>query len=65
MNEWSVALGGNTRTGMEDNVKLNRHTLAPSNGALVKEVVKLCEKYHRPVASTNEARHILGLPDRS
>ena len=61
VNEWCVASGGHCRTGLEDNVRLDRDTLAPSNAALVKRVVDLCEKYDRPVASVAEARQILGL----
>lgn len=62
LNEWCVAGGGHTRTGLEDNVRLDRDTLAPSNAALVRRVVGLCEQYERPVASWQEARHILNLP---
>jgi len=62
LNEWSVASGGHSRTGLEDNVRLDRDTLAPSNAALVSRVVELCEKYKRPVASWREARTILDLP---
>ncbi|TCM88197.1 3-keto-5-aminohexanoate cleavage protein [Rhodovulum steppense] len=61
VNEWSIAAGGHTRTGLEDNVRLDRDRLAPSNAALVRRAVELCEKYHRPVATWAEARAILGL----
>ncbi len=61
LNEWSIAAGGHTRTGLEDNVRLDRDTLAPSNAALVRRAVELCETYDRPVASWQEARRILGL----
>ncbi|MEX5729867.1 3-keto-5-aminohexanoate cleavage enzyme [Rhodovulum iodosum] len=61
VNEWSIAAGGHTRTGLEDNVRLDRETLAPSNAALVERAVKLCEKYERPVATWAEARDMLGL----
>jgi 3-keto-5-aminohexanoate cleavage enzyme len=61
INEWSIAKGGHTRTGMEDNVRLDKGILAPSNAALVKRAVAICEKYGRPVASWREARSILGL----
>jgi uncharacterized protein (DUF849 family) len=63
LNEWCVAAGGHARTGLEDNLRLDRTTLAPSNGALVRRVVELCEKYGRPVATTAEARRFLGLAD--
>ena len=61
LNEWSVVAGGHARTGLEDNVRLDRDRLAPSNAALVARVVDLCGKHGRRVASTNEARGILGL----
>jgi len=62
LNEWCVASGGHTRTGLEDNVRFDRDTLAPSNAALVSRVVDLCDKHERPVASWREARAILELP---
>ena len=61
VNEWCVAAGGHARTGLEDNIRMNRDTLAPSNAALVERVVELCKEYERPVATTAEARAILGL----
>lgn len=61
INEWSIAKGGHTRTGLEDNVRLDRNTLASSNAALVQRAVDLCEKYERPVATWQQARDILGL----
>lgn len=62
INEWSIRKGGHTRTGMEDNVRLDKSTLAPSNAALVTRAAEICAKYDRPVASWQEAREILGLP---
>ena len=61
VNEWSIRAGGHTRVGLEDNVRLDKETLAPSNAALVKRAVKLCEQYNRPVATPQEARNLLGL----
>ena len=61
LNEWCISNGGHARTGLEDNVRLDRNTLAPSNAALVKRVGELCEKYERPVATPAQAREILGL----
>ena len=63
VNEWCVAAGGHARTGLEDNLRMDKHTLAPSNAALVERVTKLCEKYERPVATWKETRDILGLRD--
>lgn len=65
VNEWSVSEGGHARTGLEDNIRLDRDTLAPSNAALVKRVVALCEKYERPVADWKTARSILNRPLKS
>ena len=61
LNEWCIAAGGHTRTGLEDNVRLDKTTLAPSNAALVKRAVELCEKYERPVATWQQARELLEL----
>jgi uncharacterized protein (DUF849 family) len=61
VNEWCIAAGGHCRTGLEDNVRLDKTTLAPSNAALVRRTVDLCEKYERPVATWVQARDILGL----
>lgn len=61
LNEWVVAAGGHARAGLEDNIRLDRDTLAPSNAALVKRVAGLCEKYERPIATPAQARQILGL----
>jgi uncharacterized protein (DUF849 family) len=61
LNEWAISSGGHARTGLEDNVRLDRDTLAPSNAALVKRAADLCEAYERPVATWPQARDILGL----
>jgi 3-keto-5-aminohexanoate cleavage enzyme len=59
---WSLELGGHCRTGLEDNVRLDRETLAPSNAALVRQVADLCPEYGRRVANAEEARALLNLP---
>lgn len=61
INEWSIAKGGHTRTGMEDNVRLDKNTLAPSNAALVKRATAICTQHDRPVATWQQARELLGL----
>jgi len=61
VNEWAISKGGHTRTGLEDNMRLDRDTFAPSNAALVQRAADLCEKYERPVATSVQARTILGL----
>ncbi|MEP1201434.1 MULTISPECIES: 3-keto-5-aminohexanoate cleavage protein [unclassified Tateyamaria] len=61
LNEWAIAAGGHARTGLEDNVRMDRETLAPSNAALVARAVEICKKHDRPVATSTQAREILGL----
>lgn len=65
VNEWAIAAGGHTRAGLEDNVRLDRNTLAPSNAALIARAAALCEKYERPVATPAQAREILSLAPAS
>ena len=62
LNEWAIAAGGHARTGLEDNVRLDRERLAPSNAALVARAAELCRQYDRPVATWQQAREILGIP---
>jgi uncharacterized protein (DUF849 family) len=61
LNEWSVSSGGHARTGLEDNIRLSKTQLAPSNAALVQRVADICEQHHRPVATASQARRILGI----
>lgn len=61
LNRWAVEAGGHARTGMEDNVRLDRTTLAPSNAALVGRVTAICEEIGRPVATFSQAREMLDL----
>ncbi|MEJ2128423.1 MAG: 3-keto-5-aminohexanoate cleavage protein [Woeseiaceae bacterium] len=62
VNRWCLEMGGHMRTGLEDNIRLDANTLAPSNAALVKKAADLCAEYGRHPASAAEARDILGLP---
>lgn len=62
LNEWCIEAGGHCRTGLEDNLRLDRQRLAPSNAALVARCAALCAQNHRPVATPEQARRILGLP---
>jgi len=61
LNEWSAAAGGHLRTGLEDNIRIDRDTLAPSNAALVELAVLAAQRHKRPVATPAQARAILGL----
>ncbi len=61
VNDWSIAAGGHARTGLEDNVRLDRNTLAPSNAALVERTVGIAARHGRAVALPAQAREMLGL----
>jgi len=61
LNRWSLELGGHCRTGLEDNVRLDRDTLAPSNAALVKRIVEMAGAYGRQPATVAETRQLLRL----
>lgn len=60
----AIAMGGNVRVGFEDNLYLSKGVLAKSNGELVAKVVRLANELGREVASSAEARQILGLKPR-
>lgn len=62
VSRWCLELGGHMRTGLEDNIRLDSTTLAPSNAALVASAAELCAEYDRHPATPIEARTILGLP---
>ncbi|MEK9626705.1 MAG: 3-keto-5-aminohexanoate cleavage protein [Gammaproteobacteria bacterium] len=61
VNKWSLEMGGHARTGFEDNVKIGKDTLAPSNAALVQLITDVAADYDRHPASPSEARALLGL----
>ena len=61
VNRWCLEMGGHCRTGLEDNVRWDRHRLAASNAELVTRVADLCAEHNREVASPAAARQILGI----
>ena len=62
VNHWALQLGGHCRTGLEDNVRLDRTRLAPSNAVLVERLAGIVrQQYGREVATAAEARAMLGL----
>jgi len=61
LNEWCAELGGHCRTGLEDNVRLDKERLAPSNAALVRSCAAVLERHGRKPATVAQARQILGL----
>jgi 3-keto-5-aminohexanoate cleavage enzyme len=61
INAWCAAAGGHLRTGLEDNIRMDRTTLAPSNAALVTRAAEICHEHGRAVATPAQAREMLGL----
>lgn len=57
----AIQLGGHVRVGLEDNIYLEHGVLAPSNAALVEKAANIIRLLGYEVASSNEAREILGL----
>jgi 3-keto-5-aminohexanoate cleavage enzyme len=55
----AVAMGGNIRVGMEDNVYYRRGELAQSNAQLVERAVRIVCELGREVATPEEAREML------
>ena len=49
------------RTGLEDNIRIDKERLAKSNAELVAIATDLCARYDRRPASVREARSLLGL----
>lgn len=61
VNQWCLEEGGHCRTGLEDNIKFDQTRLAVSNAELVTKITAICGEYGRRVATTGEARAMLGL----
>jgi uncharacterized protein (DUF849 family) len=60
---WVLARGGDAvRTGLEDNIRIDRDRLAASNAELVRIAVARCHHYDARPATAAEARAMLGLP---
>ena len=57
----AVALGGNIRVGMEDNVMYAKGQLAESNVQFVERAARVIREYGNEVATPAEAREMLGL----
>ncbi|SOD99904.1 3-keto-5-aminohexanoate cleavage protein [Caenispirillum bisanense] len=62
LHDWALDLGGHLRTGLEDNIRLGRDSLADSNAALVRVAVEACTARGRRPATAAEARRLLTLP---
>ena len=61
----TIMMGGNVRVGFEDNLYIERGVLAKSNGELVEKVVRMARELGRGIATSDEARAILGLKPRN
>jgi uncharacterized protein (DUF849 family) len=57
----AVAMGGNVRVGMEDNVLYKKGVLAENNMVFVERAKRIIEEFGEEVATPAEAREILGL----
>lgn len=57
----SIALGGHIRVGMEDNVYYAKNQLAKSNAELVARAARVIREANKEVATSDDARKILGL----
>jgi 3-keto-5-aminohexanoate cleavage enzyme len=61
--EWVLQREGDAvRTGLEDNVRVDRDRLAVSNAELVRIAADLCARHDARPATPVEARELLGLP---
>src|SRR3954462_608170 len=61
----ALALGGNVRTGLEDNLYLPNGDMARSNGELIAKARQMAEDIGRRAATVAEARKMLGLRERA
>ena len=60
--EWALSRTADAvRTGMEDNIRVEKDRLAASNAELVERAVMAVERHGRWAASPEEARRLLGL----
>ncbi len=60
----AIAMGGHVRVGLEDNVYFRKGEFAKSNAQLVERIVRISKELDRPIASSSDARKILGITPR-
>jgi 3-keto-5-aminohexanoate cleavage enzyme len=60
----ALALGGNVRAGLEDNLYLPDGEMASSNGELIAKARQMAEDVGRRAATVQEAREMLGVPTK-
>ena len=56
-----IAMGGNVRVGLEDNVYYNKGVLAESNEQFIARAVRIAREMGKEPATPEEAREILGV----
>lgn len=61
----AMALGGHVRTGLEDNVYIQRGVLASGNAQMVEKMTRLAREIGREAATPDEVRAVLGLEMRN
>jgi uncharacterized protein (DUF849 family) len=61
MVETATKLGGHCRVGLEDNLYISRGKLASGNAELVEHAVGIVQSLGEDIATTDQAREILGL----
>jgi 3-dehydrocarnitine:acetyl-CoA trimethylamine transferase len=61
----SYLAGGHVRVGIEDGIYLSRGVLAPSNAAMVTKIRGITEALGANIATSAQARDMLGLPQRA
>jgi uncharacterized protein (DUF849 family) len=64
LNALAIMMGGHARVGMEDNIFIEKGVLCKSNAEPVAKVVRIARELGREVATSHEARTILGLKGR-
>ncbi len=64
MTELALRLGGNARVGLEDNIFLDKGVLAEGSAPLVARAADYAKSVGRSVATTAEARALLGIRAR-
>ena len=57
----AMLLGGDVRTGMEDNIYISKGVLAKSNAEMVAKLVKIAKSLDIEIATPSEARKLLGI----
>jgi len=57
----ALAMGGHVRVGLEDNLYYSKGRLASSNAELVARIARLAAELDRPVATSAQARELLGI----